>query len=97
MAHDPRIDAIIDKANDFAKPILRYWRELVHQTVPGVEETLKWSMPHFVYKGKNIAAMAPFKDQFSDAEIAAVVTYVRNSWGNKASDVQAAEVKARRK
>jgi len=61
MAHDPRIDAIIDKANDFAKPILRYWRELVHQTVPGVEETLKWSMPHFVYKGKNIAAMAPFK------------------------------------
>ena len=61
MAHDPRIDAIIDKAGDFAKPILNHWRALVHKTVPGVEETLKWSMPHFVYKGKNIAGMAPFK------------------------------------
>jgi uncharacterized protein YdeI (YjbR/CyaY-like superfamily) len=61
MAHDPRIDAIIDKAGDFAKPILRHWRALVHETVPGVEEAIKWSMPHFVYKGKNIAGMAPFK------------------------------------
>ena len=61
MSRDPRIDAIIDKANDFAKPILEHWRALVHKTVPGIEETLKWSMPHFVYKGKNIAAMAPFK------------------------------------
>ena len=61
MAHDPRIDAIIDKAGDFAKPILRHWRALVHNTVPGVEEAIKWSMPHFVYKGKNIAGMAPFK------------------------------------
>jgi uncharacterized protein YdeI (YjbR/CyaY-like superfamily) len=61
MSRDPRIDAIIDKAGDFAKPILEHWRALVHRTVPGIEETLKWSMPHFVYKGKNIAAMAPFK------------------------------------
>ena len=61
MAHDPRIDAIIDKAGDFAKPILNHWRALVHNTVPGVEEAIKWSMPHFVYKGKNIAGMAPFK------------------------------------
>ena len=41
--------------------------------------------------------MAAFKDQLSDAEIAAVISYARNSWGNKASDVQPAEVKARRK
>jgi cytochrome c oxidase subunit 2 len=50
-----------------------------------------------VLNGRPGTAMAPFKDQFSDAEIAAVITYVRNSWGNKASEVQAAEVKARRK
>ena len=50
-----------------------------------------------VLNGRPGTAMAPFREQFSDAEIAAVVTYVRNSWGNKASDVQAAEVKARRK
>jgi cytochrome c oxidase subunit II len=50
-----------------------------------------------VLEGRPNTAMQAFKQQFSDAEIAAVVTYVRNSWGNKASDVQAGEVKARRK
>ena len=61
MFRDPRIDEKIANAGDFAKPILEHWRALVHKVVPNVEETLKWSMPHFVYKGKNIAAMAPFK------------------------------------
>jgi cytochrome c oxidase subunit 2 len=50
-----------------------------------------------VLNGRPNTAMQPFKQQLSDAEIAAVVTYVRNSWGNKASEVQPAEVKARRK
>jgi cytochrome c oxidase subunit II len=40
--------------------------------------------------------MQPFK-QLSNAEIAAVLTYVRNSWGNKAGEVQPVEVQARRK
>jgi uncharacterized protein YdeI (YjbR/CyaY-like superfamily) len=61
MSRDPRIDDKIAQAADFAKPILEHWRALVHKVVPEVEETLKWSMPHFVYKGKNIAGMAPFK------------------------------------
>ncbi|HEU4352326.1 MAG TPA: cytochrome c oxidase subunit II [Burkholderiales bacterium] len=50
-----------------------------------------------VLNGRPNTAMQPFKQQLSDAEIAAVITYVRNSWGNKASEVQPAEVKARRK
>jgi len=49
-----------------------------------------------VLYGRPNTAMQSFK-QLSDTEIAAVVTYVRNSWGNKGSDVQPAEVKARRK
>jgi cytochrome c oxidase subunit II len=49
-----------------------------------------------VLNGRPNTAMQPFK-QLSDAEIAAVLTYVRSSWGNKAGDVQPAEVKARRK
>jgi uncharacterized protein YdeI (YjbR/CyaY-like superfamily) len=61
MARDPRIDEKIAKAAPFARPILEHWRALVHKTVPGVEEAIKWSMPHFVYKGKNIAGMASFK------------------------------------
>ena len=58
---DPRIDAYIDKAGDFAKPILRHIRELVHKTIPGAEEAIKWGMPHFTHNGKNIAGMAAFK------------------------------------
>ena len=50
-----------------------------------------------VLNGRPNTAMAPFAKQLSDSEIAAVVTFARNSWGNKGSDVQPAEVKARRK
>ena len=38
---DPRIDAYIAKSADFAKPILKHLRELVHQGCPHVEETVK--------------------------------------------------------
>jgi len=49
-----------------------------------------------VLNGKQGTAMASFK-QLSDIEIAAVVTYERNSWENKTGDVvQAADVKALR-
>jgi cytochrome c oxidase subunit 2 len=41
--------------------------------------------------------MQSFAKQLSDTEIAAVITYARNSFGNKANEVQPAEVKARRK
>ena len=50
-----------------------------------------------VLNGRPNTAMQAFKTQLSDTEIAAVISYTRNSWGNKASDVQPAEVKARRK
>ncbi|MDB5047979.1 MAG: hypothetical protein JWO30_1050 [Fibrobacteres bacterium] len=58
---DPRIDAIIAKSADFAKPILTHIRKLVHQGCPEAEETLKWGMPHFLYGGEILCGMAPFK------------------------------------
>ena len=58
---DPRIDAIIAKAQPFARPVLEHVRALVHKAVPEAEETLKWSMPHFTVKGKILAGMASFK------------------------------------
>ena len=61
MARDPRIDAYIDKAGDFAQPVLRHFRDLVHRTIPDAEESLKWGMPHFTHKSKNVAGMAAFK------------------------------------
>lgn len=57
---DPRIDAYIEKSADFAKPILRHIREVVHSAVPEVEETLKWSMPAFMHDGI-LCGMAAFK------------------------------------
>ena len=58
---DPRIDAYIAKSADFAKPILTHLRKVVHAGCPQVEETLKWSMPHFDYKGV-MCGMAAFKE-----------------------------------
>ena len=39
--------------------------------------------------------MVSFK-QLSDTDLAAVITYTRNSWSNKAGEVQPAEVKSAR-
>lgn len=49
-----------------------------------------------VLNGKPNTAMQSFK-QLGNADMAAVITYERNSWGNKAGEVQPAEVQARRK
>jgi uncharacterized protein YdeI (YjbR/CyaY-like superfamily) len=57
---DPRVDTYIARSADFAKPILEYLRETVHSACPGVDETMKWSFPHFDYKGI-FCSMAAFK------------------------------------
>ncbi|HEX8064147.1 MAG TPA: YdeI/OmpD-associated family protein [Allosphingosinicella sp.] len=61
MANDPRIDAYIARQAEFARPILGHLRSAVHAACPEVEETLKWSMPHFLYRGQMLAGMAAFK------------------------------------
>jgi uncharacterized protein YdeI (YjbR/CyaY-like superfamily) len=57
---DPRIDAYIAGAADFAKPILIYLREVVHAACPDVEETVKWRLPTFTRNGI-LCSMAAFK------------------------------------
>ena len=57
---DPRIDAYIARSAGFARPILVHLRKIVHAGCPEVEETLKWSFPHFMYKGM-LGGMAAFK------------------------------------
>ena len=61
MKTDPRIDAYIDRQADFARPILHHLREVVHAACPDCEEAVKWSSPHFLYKGEMLAGMAAFK------------------------------------
>ena len=57
---DPRIDAYIAKSTDFAKPVLKHLRKLVHQACPNVQETIKWGFASFDYKGP-FCSMASFK------------------------------------
>ena len=58
---DPRIDAYIEEAAPFARPILKHLRALVHRGCPDATETIKWSMPHFEHAGKILCGMAAFK------------------------------------
>lgn len=57
---DPRVDAYIANSADFARPILEHLRAVVHAACPDVEETMKWSFPHFQYHGM-LCSMASFK------------------------------------
>ncbi len=56
------IDQYIGKSQEFAKPVLLHFRELVHKVCPDVEEKIKWSFPHFDYKGQMLCSMAAFKN-----------------------------------
>jgi len=58
--YDKRIDTYIEEAQPFAQPILNHLRALIHEANPEVEETIKWGMPSFDYKGPYIS-FAAFK------------------------------------
>ena len=61
MSRDSRFDDYIARQADFARPILEHIREQMHAACSEIEETIKWGMPHFSYKGKPLAGMAAFK------------------------------------
>jgi uncharacterized protein YdeI (YjbR/CyaY-like superfamily) len=57
---NPRVDRYIAGARPFARPILRRVRTVFHAALPGVEETIKWSMPAFAHKG-TLACVGAFQ------------------------------------
>jgi uncharacterized protein YdeI (YjbR/CyaY-like superfamily) len=63
--HSPKVDDYIEKSQDFAKPILNYLREVVHETCPDAEEAIKWKFPTFMYKGKILCSIVSFKQYCS--------------------------------
>lgn len=65
VQRDPRVDAYIAKSADFAQPILEHLRNLVHEVCPDAEETLKWRMPTFLYRGRILCGVAAFKQHAS--------------------------------
>ncbi len=60
MSRSKAVDAYIAKSAPFARPILSRIRKAMHQGCPQVEETIKWGVPHFEYKGV-LVGMAAFK------------------------------------
>ncbi|MCB9915035.1 MAG: YdeI/OmpD-associated family protein [Planctomycetes bacterium] len=48
---DPRVDAYLEAAPEFARPLLERLREAVHAGCPDVVETMKWSRPAFEHHG----------------------------------------------
>jgi uncharacterized protein YdeI (YjbR/CyaY-like superfamily) len=61
MDKDSRVDDYIATAPAFAQPILVHLRQLFHESVPGLSETLKWSRPFFTLDGKILGGMSAFK------------------------------------
>jgi uncharacterized protein YdeI (YjbR/CyaY-like superfamily) len=59
---DKRIDSYIVRAAGFAIPILEHIRAIVREACPDVQETIKWSFPHFQYKDAILCSMAAFKE-----------------------------------
>ncbi len=55
------VDDYINNAPDYAWPILKHLRELVHKACPGIDEQIKWGSPFFDYKG-TVCNMSAFKN-----------------------------------
>ncbi|WP_214229259.1 YdeI/OmpD-associated family protein [Pedobacter sp. B4-66] len=64
-AFNPAFDEYIAKSADFAKPILNYLREIIHETCPEAEEIIKWGYPHFDYKADMMLILAAAKTHCS--------------------------------
>ena len=58
---DPRIDDYIDGAPAFAKSLFTQIRKVIHASCPGVEETIKWGKPWFMYHDKVLCGTVAFK------------------------------------
>ncbi len=60
----PEVTAYIENASPFAQPILKRIRKAFLKAHPDIQEVMKWSFPHFEYKGI-VGNMAAFKQHVS--------------------------------
>jgi hypothetical protein len=88
---NPKVDGYIAEVQPFAQPIMARLRELVHEGCPGVEESIKWGMPFFEYRGAILCNMAAFKQHcrfgFWGKEIGAVLSAAKVSVKNSADSL----------
>lgn len=69
--------------------VLGHKKRLIHTLLNGLVDPI-------VVNGEEYSNPMPSQAHLTDQEIADVLTYIRNSFGNKASHVHASEVKAHR-
>jgi len=91
QSFNPKVDAYLAKAQPFAQPIMGRLRELVHEGCPAVEESIKWGMPFFEYRGAILCNMVAFKRHcrfgFWGKEIGAVLRAANVSVKNSADSL----------
>ena len=61
MAKYKDYEEYISQAEEFAKPLLIFFRECVTEACPEAKEEFKWSIPNFTYSGAILCNMAGFK------------------------------------
>lgn len=59
------IDAYISKCSEATKPVVQYLVGLVRETIPGVEERIKWGSPSFELNGKIVCQVMAHKKHVS--------------------------------
>lgn len=63
--YNSQVSQYIENAQDFAKPILEYCREIIFEVCPDVSEAIKWGIPHYDYKGDFMLVVAAYKNHCS--------------------------------
>jgi uncharacterized protein YdhG (YjbR/CyaY superfamily) len=61
VTYDTRVDLYIAKYPDQEQNLLRQLRDIIHEEVPEVVETISWRMPTFNYLG-NLVFFAGYKN-----------------------------------
>ncbi len=57
---DLEVDGYIKMAPDYAKPILKHLREVVHKAIPDVEEKMLYNCPTFLFAGSPVCSMIAY-------------------------------------
>ncbi|MEM9311335.1 MAG: YdeI/OmpD-associated family protein [Pseudomonadota bacterium] len=62
MKSNPKFDAYIGKAGDFAQPILAHLRAVATKAEPEAAEETRWGVPYWILEGRQLCGMAAFKE-----------------------------------
>jgi uncharacterized protein YdeI (YjbR/CyaY-like superfamily) len=81
---NPKIDAYINKAQPYAKPILKKLRTTIHKACPQVTEEIKWGAPFYLYQNRVLCATMGFKAHCAIVFWKAALIIKKN--GKKAKD-----------